>query len=63
VIQGCNRFTGATKTGCFDWLGKTISVVTNGRFRTIGCIKLARAAQRACVAGARSMNGPLETFS
>ena len=63
VINGCNRFAGATRKGCFSWLGKTISVVTNGRFRTVGCAKLARAARRACVAGARSMNGPLETFS
>ena len=63
VIQGCNRFAGATKAACYSWLGKTISVVTNGRFRTIGCTKLAPDARRACVAGARSMNGPLETFS
>ncbi len=63
VIQGCNRFSGSTKNGCFSWLGKTISVVTNGRFRTVGCVKLAPAARRACIAGARSMNGPLETFS
>ena len=63
VIKGCSRFRGATRTGCYSWLGKTISVVTNGRFRTVGCAKLARAARRACLAGARSMNGPLETFS
>jgi len=63
VIRGCERFAGATRIGCYSWLGKTISVVTNGRFRTIGCVKLAAAARRACVAGARSMNGPLETFS
>jgi hypothetical protein len=63
VIQGCGRFTGATRNGCYSWLGKTISVVTNGRFRTIGCVKLAAAARSACIAGARSMNGPLETFS
>ncbi len=63
VIKGCNRFAGATRTGCYSWLGETISVVTNGRFRTTGCVKLAAAARRACVAGARSMNGPLETFS
>lgn len=63
VIRGCERFGGATRIGCYSWLGKTISVVTNGRFRSIGCLKLAGAARRACVAGARSTNGPLETFS
>jgi hypothetical protein len=63
VIRGCDRFAGATRTACYRWLGETISVVTNGRFRTIGCVKLAAAARTACIAGARSMNGPLETFS
>jgi hypothetical protein len=63
VIEGCDRFAGSTRLACYGWLGKTISVVTNGRFRTAGCGKLAGSARRACVAGARSMNGPLETFS
>jgi hypothetical protein len=63
VIRGCDRFVGATRTGCYEWLGKTISVVTNGRFRTDGCEKLPPAGRTACIAGARSMNGPLVTFS
>lgn len=63
VIRGCDRFAGATRTACYRWLGETISVVTDGRFRTVGCVKLADAARRACSAGARSLNGPLETFS
>jgi len=63
LIGRCELFGGATRRACYRWLGKTISVVTNGRFRTVGCVKLARAAQRACVAGPRSMSGPLETFS
>jgi hypothetical protein len=63
VIRGCDRFAGAVRRGCYSWLGKTISVVTNGRFRTLGCLTLARAGRRACVAGAASMDGPLETFS
>jgi len=63
VIRGCDRFVGATRTGCYEWLGKTISVVTNGRFRGSGCPKLAPAARSACIAGASAMNGPLVTFS
>jgi hypothetical protein len=63
VIRGCRRFAGPTRTGCYEWLGKTISVVTNGSFLRDGCTKLSATARRACVAGARSMNGPLVTFS
>jgi hypothetical protein len=63
VIRGCERFAGSTRTGCYEWLGKTISVVTNGSFRRDGCTKLSATARTACVAGARSMNGPLVTFS
>ena len=63
VIRGCNRFSGSARAGCYEWLGKTISVVTNGHFRSDGCTKLSGSARRACVAGARSMNGPLVTFS
>jgi hypothetical protein len=63
VIRSCNLFAGATRNACYFWLGKTLSVVTDGRFRQDGCPSLARAAREACVAGARSMNGPLVTFS
>jgi len=63
VIRNCDRFPSATKRACYFWLGKTISVVTDGGFRRDGCPLLARAARDACVAGAKSMNGPLVTFS
>ena len=63
VIRGCARFSGATRDACYTWLGKTLSVVTDGRFRRAGCTALAAAARRACIAGARTMNGPLVTFS
>ena len=63
MIRNCNLFQGATRRACYFWLGKTLSVVTDGGFRRDGCPSLARAARDACVAGARSMNGPLVTFS
>jgi hypothetical protein len=63
VIRNCSLFPGSTRTACYFWLGKTLSVVTNSGFRRHGCPRLAPAARRACVAGARSMNGPLVTFS
>jgi hypothetical protein len=63
VIRNCNLFPGATRSACYFWLGKTLAVVTNGGFRRDGCPRLALRARADCVAGARSMNGPLVTFS
>jgi len=65
VIQACNQqFHGAMAITCDRWLGKTLGVVTNGKFRTTGCPKLPTpAARRACTAGVKSMDGPLVTFS
>jgi hypothetical protein len=49
---------------CYEWLGKTLNVITNGKFEQRGCERLRYAAARAsCVRGARSYEGPLETFS
>jgi hypothetical protein len=44
---------------CFAWLGRTLAVVTNDRFR---CTALARGRQ-ACVAGAKQLDDALVTFS
>jgi len=65
LIQGCNKdFQGAMAITCDRWLGKTLGVVTNGKFRTTGCPKLPTpTARKACVAGVKSMDGPLVTFS
>jgi hypothetical protein len=49
---------------CYRWLGKTLGVVSDGTFDTTGCPELpTAAARRACVAGVKSMEGPLVTFS
>jgi hypothetical protein len=49
---------------CYEWLGKTLNVITNGRFERQGCSQLRYAATRAaCARGARSYEGALETFS
>ena len=65
LIQQCNEiFNGSLATACNRWLGKTLGVVSDGRFRTTGCPKLSTAqARRACVQGVKSMEGPLVTFS
>jgi hypothetical protein len=44
---------------CYEWIGRTLAVVTNGRFR---CTALARGRQ-ACAAGAARLRDALVTFS
>jgi hypothetical protein len=44
---------------CFDWLGRTLAVVTNGRFH---CTALVHGRQ-ACIAGAKRIDDALVTFS
>jgi hypothetical protein len=48
---------------CYAWLGRTLAVVTNGRFARTGCGKLSRTEQRSCLAGARELRAALVTFS
>jgi hypothetical protein len=63
LIRGCANVRSAQRA-CYEWLGKTLNVVTNGAFQQLGCGRLRYAAARAsCVRGARSYQGALETFS
>jgi hypothetical protein len=45
---------------CYSWIGRTLAVVTNGRF---SCAPLGERDRRACVAGAARMRSALVTFS
>jgi hypothetical protein len=64
LIRGCSRMTAEVRGGCYEWLGRTLAVVTNGAFRTRGCPKLrGESAVRSCVTGARRMDAALVTFS
>ena len=64
LISRCAVFTGAPRAACFRWLGKTLAVLTDGRFARTGCPRLASArARELCRAGARRMNDALVTFS
>jgi hypothetical protein len=64
LVERCEEFAGVTRAACFRWLGKTVAVLTDGRFERDGCPRLAtEEARRACVAGARSMEDALVTFS
>ncbi|MDP2712359.1 MAG: hypothetical protein Q8O56_14165 [Solirubrobacteraceae bacterium] len=61
VIDRCAWFSGRVASGCYEWLGKVLAVITDGRFATSGCSQVAR--PESCRRGARSFNGPLVTFS
>ena len=64
LIEQCANFGSSARRGCYEWLGKTLTVVTDGRFATHGCARLADPfAQEACRRGARASGGALETFS
>ncbi|MGI8422427.1 MAG: hypothetical protein ACR2MU_09290, partial [Gaiellaceae bacterium] len=63
LVGVCARF-GAERGGCVTWLGKSLAVVTDGRFGSDGCPRLASGADcAACKDGAARMNDALETFS
>jgi hypothetical protein len=64
LIEGCERFTGSPRAACYRWLGKTLAVLTDGRFGDEGCRQLAAAdARRECAAGAATSDEALVTFS
>jgi hypothetical protein len=63
LARRCDLFRGRARPDCYRWLGKTISVVTDGEFGRTGCPQLPADARRACRAGAATIDGPLVTFS
>ena len=65
LIQRCDGFgEDRVRLGCYRWLGKEIAVLTNGDFERSGCLAIkAQDASDACIAGAKSMNEALVTFS
>jgi hypothetical protein len=64
LARSCGRAPAPARPSCYAWLGRTLAVVTNGRFARTGCPRLSTpAARTACTAGARRMNRALVTFS
>ncbi len=65
LIGRCELFsTSETARGaCYRWLGKTITVITDGAFARRGCPALSGTARSECAAGARSVDDALVTFS
>jgi hypothetical protein len=63
LIEGCEGFAPEARGACYRWLGKVLTVVTDGRFPRTGCARLEAEARRECDKGARTVDEPLETFS
>ena len=64
LLGGCEAFSGAVRSACYRWLGKSVAVLTDGAFEQEGCPALMPAdARRWCLAGARERESALVTFS
>ena len=64
LLRTCAKLPQSTRNGCYAWFGRTLNVVTNGRFERGGCPRLSTdEARAACIAGARRLGDPLGTFS
>jgi hypothetical protein len=63
LIRSCANVRRSAQRGCYEWLGKTLNVVTDGAFADAGCSGLRYSApreslrtRRACLQGsARSV--------
>ena len=60
LVRACTRFPRAARADCYAWLGRTLAVVTDGRFR---CASAATPARQACARGASRSKRALFTFS
>ncbi len=63
LIERCGKMASSARGGCFEWLGTALAVVTNGRFKELGCPFISAPGRSPCLAGANRMNDPLVTFS
>ena len=61
LLHACSRFASAARAGCYSWIGRTLAVVTDSRFRCSTAHD--RGARRACERGARRAGAALFTFS
>jgi hypothetical protein len=60
LVRACTRFPRGARGDCFTWLGRTLAVVTDGRFR---CASAPASARAVCARGAARSKQALFTFS
>jgi len=63
LIERCGKLRPAARSACYEWLGTGLTVVTNGRFRDLGCPFIGPGGRSPCLAGAKRENEALVTFS
>ena len=64
LVRTCADLPRTTRAWCYGWFGRTLGVVTDGRFRTSGCSQIEpAAAANWCRVGAGRIDRPLRTFS
>ena len=64
LIERCDLFAGATRSACYRWLGKTLGRRDATATSPETAARSLRPTRReACLAGARTMNDALVTFS
>lgn len=64
LLNTCGDLPSETRSWCFSWFGRTLSVVTDGAFRAVGCAQVADERDRvSCLVGSKRTNRPLRTFS
>jgi len=61
LLRSCARFAPGARAACYSWLGRTLAVVTDGRF---SCAAAERpSARAACIRGEHRAGEALFTFS
>ena len=63
LLDTCGDLPSETRSWCFGWFGRTLSIVTDGTFRTTGCTQLEGADRASCRRGGERTSRPLRTFS
>jgi hypothetical protein len=63
LIRACRRLPAPTVRECQEWLGRSLTVVSNGRFASQGCGLLTSRALSSCRVGADQARSPLITFA
>jgi hypothetical protein len=63
LIERCSALRSSAQGACYEWLGTTLSVITNGRFKSLACPFIEKTGRNACLAGASRTDRALVTFS
>jgi hypothetical protein len=63
LTRQCRTMPAAAVAECYEWLGRALSVVSNGRFDGHGCARLTGSARTSCRAGVAETRAPLITFA